>query len=421
MKRLFYTVLFSSSFLSIGQISNEPVYTSWDKNEDDTRAIQINYDDGTASITDTSQLTIKARVQRICYSDDTIFVKTQGLPDTVGAYTNPGDVVGNGFMFKFPRNPIAGTGLDETPEEYGIGTLINGVIIFGLGDGKSYDNKKVWIGEAYYSEGETLDDRFAAHRQQDGVYHSHATPRILYEEGSSVHSPIVGWAFDGYPIYGPYAYSDSMNAGSSIVRMESNYELTTATDRTTMNGQMIPPPDHGPDFTEEEAGAYIQDYDYSWTNGGHLDEHNGRWCVTPEYPSGTYAYFVTIDAAYKPVFPYYLGTTYYGTPIEYNYGSNPESQTVPDHATCAVVTGTVEDLYKEFSLYPNPTTEGFSLEFADVPSSIQLFDNVGTLLDNVVITGNINSYEYDSSLEPGAYHVILNYENASYSKQLIVK
>ena len=45
---------------------------------------------------------------------------------------------------------------------------------------------------------------------------------------------------------------------------------------------------------------------------GHLDIHNGRTCVTPEYPSGTYAYFVTINAAQQPVYPYTLGDTYYG-------------------------------------------------------------------------------------------------------------
>jgi hypothetical protein len=326
-----------------------------------------------------------------------------------------------GFMFKFPRNPSEGTGSEEVPEEYGIGTLINGVIVFGLGDGKSYNNAGVWVGEAYYSEGETLDDRFAAHRQQDGVYHSHATPRKLYEEGSSEHSPIVGWAFDGFPIYGPYGYSDSMNTGSNIVRMESNYALTTAADRTTMNGMPIPPPDHGPEFTEEELGAYIQDYEYDWTNGGHLDVHNGRFCKTPEFPDGIYAYFVTMDAAYAPVFPFYIGTTYYGTPIEYNYGSNPESQTIPNHATCSVVTGTVDNLFKEIALYPNPTTEGFKIEFDDIPSSIQVFSNAGLLMDQVELSGVINSYEWSESLDAGVYQVVLNYENASYSKMLVVK
>ena len=42
---------------------------------------------------------------------------------------------------------------------------------------------------------------------------------ILEQEDQLVHSPIIGWAFDGNPIYGPYAYTDPTDQGSSITRM----------------------------------------------------------------------------------------------------------------------------------------------------------------------------------------------------------
>ena len=45
-----------------------------------------------------------------------------------------------------------------------------------------------------------------------------------------------------------------------------------------------------------------------------MDEHNGRFCVTPDYPDGTYAYFVTVDSSDHPVYPYIVGNTYYSTP-----------------------------------------------------------------------------------------------------------
>ena len=45
-----------------------------------------------------------------------------------------------------------------------------------------------------------------------------------------------------------------------------------------------------------------------------LDEYNGRWCVTPEFPNGTYAYFVAIDSNGAPVFPYNIGRAFYGSP-----------------------------------------------------------------------------------------------------------
>ena len=45
-----------------------------------------------------------------------------------------------------------------------------------------------------------------------------------------------------------------------------------------------------------------------------LDEYNGRYCVTPEFPNGTYAYFVSIAADGAPVYPYNIGGGYYGNP-----------------------------------------------------------------------------------------------------------
>jgi hypothetical protein len=45
-----------------------------------------------------------------------------------------------------------------------------------------------------------------------------------------------------------------------------------------------------------------------------LDQYNGRYCYTPDYPSGTYAYFTTIDSDGGPVFPYVIGPSYYGSP-----------------------------------------------------------------------------------------------------------
>jgi hypothetical protein len=67
-------------------------------------------------------------------------------------------------------------------------------------------------------------------------------------------------------------------------------------------------------------GRYIEDYAYLGDLGKalgkdfDLDELNGRWCVTPEFPQGTYAYFTTIDANGKPVYPYNMGRRYHGYP-----------------------------------------------------------------------------------------------------------
>ena len=63
---------------------------------------------------------------------------------------------------------------------------------------------------------------------------------------------------------------------------------------------------------------------------GDLDEHNGRFAKTPDYPNGTYAYYATIDSGksassgpfknYKePKFPYILGDSYKAVPDVFNF------------------------------------------------------------------------------------------------------
>jgi len=44
-----------------------------------------------------------------------------------------------------------------------------------------------------------------------------------------------------------------------------------------------------------------------------LDQYNGRFTVTPEFPNGVYAYFATIASDGSPAYPYLVGRQYYGT------------------------------------------------------------------------------------------------------------
>jgi alpha-tubulin suppressor-like RCC1 family protein len=115
------------------------------------------------------------------------------------------------------------------------------------------------------------------------------------------HSKIFGYSMDGYPIYGPYGYSNPLDPESSVKNMESSYGLSAIPNR--------------PPVSAYPLGVFAQDYIHI-PQSGDLDEHNGRFCVTPEYPKGTYAYFFTIDMkSFKPVFPYIIGRTFYGKSI----------------------------------------------------------------------------------------------------------
>jgi len=110
------------------------------------------------------------------------------------------------------------------------------------------------------------------------------------------HSPIVGWAYDGCPIYGPFGFTNQNGTGG-LSRMRSGY---------TRN-KISPSP------------LYDCIEDYKFTNDGTLDKHNGRYCVTPEYPNGVYAYFCTLDDNNIPEFPYIIGDEYCFTPQKENF------------------------------------------------------------------------------------------------------
>jgi hypothetical protein len=118
-----------------------------------------------------------------------------------------------------------------------------------------------------------------------------------------IHSPIIGWAYDGNPIYGPYGFDTPQ--GGEVRRIESGYSISTKNLQNRPN--YLP-------------GFFVEDYDF--TDSGDLDIHNGRFCVTPEFPNGVYAYFCTIDVEFKPQFPYILGNFYKSMPIKFNFDKN---------------------------------------------------------------------------------------------------
>ena len=142
------------------------------------------------------------------------------------------------------------------------------------------------------------------------------------EVSSTGHSPIIGWAYDGNPIYGPYGYAN--RRGGVVTQMKSGYTLKMKVNR--------------PSETFFPEGYFIDDYTYTKVNDDSvLDENNGRYCITPEFPEGTYAYFATIDTASasagpfleyrEPKFPYLIGKNYHSIPEKFNFNlaSNQDS------------------------------------------------------------------------------------------------
>ena len=90
------------------------------------------------------------------------------------------------------------------------------------------------------------------------------------EPVTKTHSPILGFAYDGNPIYGPFGYTDPLDSSGSVSRMTSSYGL-----RTTRQ--------FGPTADQYTLGTFVQDYEYRHKSGT-LDENNGRYCVTTDFP-----------------------------------------------------------------------------------------------------------------------------------------
>ena len=123
------------------------------------------------------------------------------------------------------------------------------------------------------------------------------------------HSPIIGWAFDGAPIYGPFGFREALDSGSDIVRMTSGYRKKLVFDdiREQVGGIGL---------NEFEKGYFAEDWEWI-PDPSNLDRENGRFCVTPEFPDGVYAYFATIEPdgpdKNKAGFPYFVGSQYKGS------------------------------------------------------------------------------------------------------------
>lgn len=393
------TFLFLLTLLTSSVIAQTPEITSWIRNT--TGATGYNG--------------IQSNVQIVQYSAGNVYVSCTCIPGySIGPWNgNPNTPSNQNFVFKITRTPVQNTGTATTVGLGHIGVWTNGVSVFNVSDAQSYNNQGIWNRNAYYYEGPGFDNCLG-HPQQQGEYHHHVSPTCLYNDGDSTnHSPIIGYAFDGFPIYGAYAYTNTNGTGA-IKRMESSYVLSTNTTRT--NGPAV--------NATYPAGCFIEDYIYT-AGAGDLDERNGRFCITPEYPSGTYAYFVTIDASLDPVFPYTFFGTYYGVVQTGNTGMGSGHNTISEPTT--VYNGSVglneSPSEIKFEVMPIPAGDYVFIYFD--PSSTnnikgELYDAKGKLVSALENMQPSISYTFDlSKYAKGIYFLHLQSGNEKLVRKII--
>lgn len=388
----------------------DPAVTSWIVNVNNT----------------TGYSGLSANVQQVNYTTTDVYVSCTCIPGyDIGPWAgNPNTPANQNFCFKITRTPVENTG-NKTATGLGhIGVWTNGVSIFNAKDAFSYNNAGIWNQDALPNEGASFDECLG-HPAPNGEYHHHVNPRCLYnDQEMSVHSPLIGYAFDGFPIYGAYAF-DSANGTGAITRMKTSYRLRNITDRTTLaNGTVLQANQYGPAINNQyPLGKYIEDYEY--VQGlGHLDQYNGRTCVTPDYPGGTYAYFVTIDSNQVPVYPYTLGAAYYGVVNAGNTGPQSGHNTIPGNAVEYVPqTTSVNEVYlsNKLTLSPNPSRSTIAVNTDnETLSEIVLRDVTGrevlTLLNNTSAAPVLDV----SALSVGAYLLVAKAGSKTYVSKVLV-
>jgi len=128
---------------------------------------------------------------------------TAKFPDTYGTQGyNPSYIMEHEYTYYLPlepsRNPsaISMTAHDEN------GALPMGTVGFAV-NGVAFYNPF----DANMQDASSIMDRCCGHPSPDYRYHYHKYPICVntpFVDKGEGHSPLIGFAFDGYPVYGPY-------------------------------------------------------------------------------------------------------------------------------------------------------------------------------------------------------------------------
>jgi len=181
---------------------------------------------------------ILTNVQLVQYDATDVFISATCIPGyDIGPWGSDPNIPANmNFVYKITRNPVPNTGTLTAVGLGHVGVWTNGVSIFNTQDAMSYGSLGYWNQNAYVFEGSSFDSCLG-HPAPGGEYHHHVSPKCLYNIlDSTHHSPIIGYAFDGYPVYGAYGYADTNGTGG-IKRMRSSFVLRTGmVHRDTLPG-----------------------------------------------------------------------------------------------------------------------------------------------------------------------------------------
>ncbi|MEY3425821.1 MAG: hypothetical protein RL679_1179, partial [Bacteroidota bacterium] len=388
-----------------------------------------------------------------------VYVTTNGIPSyPTGPFLdgNPSQATDQNAIFKFPLNPTENTGVLSTTTGGNIGVFINGVALFDYRDGVAWNTTTnalcggpgnapcpggpaaamPWNRDAVPAEMMGFD--CAKGHPANGNYHHHQNPSAfnldlsvisticdlyaadgLYAINTAEHSPLIGFSYDGFPIYGAYGYANADGTGG-ITRIKSGYQLRTISTRTVWAD--------GTDVADGPAvsatyplGYFREDYEFMAhpSDQSYLDAHNGRFCVTPEYPNGIYCYFATVDANHNSAYPYAVGPTFYG--VKTASKVTAISETVTPYTSSASLT---ENTKIECTVFPNPSADILMVQMPGLQTKdvqADLVDASGKIIQSqTIFQGSTICYFNVATLYSGTYFVKITAGNQTSSFSVVI-
>jgi len=388
-----------------------------------------------------------------------VYVSATGIPAYItGPFQdgNPSLATAQNKIFKISLNPVQNTGTPTATTGGNIGIFINGVALFDYRDGVAWNNTtgticggpgnptcpggmgatQAWNRDAIPAERAGFD--CAKAHPAMGNYHHHQNPSAfnldllvlstvcstypsdgLYVINPNQHSPLIGYAYDGFPIYGAYGYTNTDGTGA-ITRMKSSYQLKNHTTRT--NGPAVGATIGTQTFFN---GYFREDYEYVAHAGDatYLNINNGRVCNTPEYPAslypnGIFCYFATVDANHNSAYPYVVGPNFYGTKTATTVTS------VPGGTTTYLSKNSFKLEDSSVIVYPNPSQEFLAIqtEMAQNDINVDLINELGQIVkSSKILQGSTLSIIDTSTVYNGFYFLKIYDDKSSVTKSIIIK
>lgn len=243
------------------------------------------------------------------------------------------------YVLNIPRNPVKSNTATYVQKQGGFitlnGIMLNGVDLdmdsafcyntefttplqIGLGTRTQCGLTADWYAVPAANPDYVTLDEYAGHPFA-GRYHyhsdnhglSHVEEADVLVEGSTIvdasGSPVIGFAPDGFPIYGHYFY----DLETHQLRKAKSSWVTYTSERETPAGSTDP----FPPIATHVRGLFVEDWHYS-EGSGDLDECNG---MVDAY--GNYGYYYTEDYPFGPLCSFGLVDNSFVKPnTEYNDG-----------------------------------------------------------------------------------------------------